>query len=187
MCILYVFSYQSADGSQRQETGTLKYPAVPGYPPILSVQGAYAAITPEGESRWFYTTSITAFNSILFFATNAIPSHFFIPIRIFLVWPILPSYKAWRKSEIRVKRYLLGKRVFIYCYIVLLIYGLKLNVKKLFQQKARGTRIHGFLWLLLTSSVVSLCTYEHGTIKYIYILYNWYKIRINTIENHNVQ
>ncbi|KAF0768469.1 endocuticle structural glycoprotein SgAbd-9-like [Aphis craccivora] len=44
----YSFSYQSADGTQRQESGGLRYPAVQGYPPVMSVQGSYSAITPEG-------------------------------------------------------------------------------------------------------------------------------------------
>jgi len=42
------YSYQSADGTQRQESGGLRYPAVQGYPPVMAVQGSYAAITPEG-------------------------------------------------------------------------------------------------------------------------------------------
>ncbi|KAL4113543.1 hypothetical protein QTP88_017152 [Uroleucon formosanum] len=44
----YTFSYQSADGTQRQESGGLRYPAVQGYPPAMAVQGSYSAITPEG-------------------------------------------------------------------------------------------------------------------------------------------
>lgn len=44
----YFYSYQSADGTQRQESGGLKYPPVPGYPPVMSVQGSYSSITPEG-------------------------------------------------------------------------------------------------------------------------------------------
>ncbi|XP_022181462.1 endocuticle structural glycoprotein SgAbd-9-like [Myzus persicae] len=44
----YTFSYQSADGTQRQESGGLRYPAVQGYPPVMAVQGSYSAITPEG-------------------------------------------------------------------------------------------------------------------------------------------
>lgn len=44
-----VFSFQSADGTQRQESGGLKYPGAPGFPPVMSVQGAYSAITPEGK------------------------------------------------------------------------------------------------------------------------------------------
>lgn len=43
------YSYQSADGTQRQESGGLKYPSAPGLLPTLSVQGSYAAITPEGN------------------------------------------------------------------------------------------------------------------------------------------
>jgi len=50
--VLYnIYSYQSADGSQRQESGGLKYPSAPGYPPVLSVQGSYSAITPEGNNH----------------------------------------------------------------------------------------------------------------------------------------
>lgn len=48
-CIIYIYSYQSADGTQRQESGGLKYPSAPGYPPVMSVQGSYSAITPEGN------------------------------------------------------------------------------------------------------------------------------------------
>ncbi|XP_060877769.1 endocuticle structural glycoprotein SgAbd-9-like [Metopolophium dirhodum] len=44
----YTFGYQSADGTQRQEAGGLRYPAVQGYPPVMAVQGSYSAITPEG-------------------------------------------------------------------------------------------------------------------------------------------
>lgn len=44
----YFFSYQSADGTQRQESGGLKYPSAPGLLPVMSVQGSYSSITPEG-------------------------------------------------------------------------------------------------------------------------------------------
>ncbi|XP_060834729.1 endocuticle structural glycoprotein SgAbd-9-like [Rhopalosiphum padi] len=44
----YSFSYQSADGTQRQEAGGLRYSSVQGYPPAMAVQGSYSAITPEG-------------------------------------------------------------------------------------------------------------------------------------------
>lgn len=48
-----MYSYQSADGTQRQESGGLKYPAVPGYSPVLSIQGSYSSITPEGINNYF--------------------------------------------------------------------------------------------------------------------------------------
>lgn len=81
--IVYLYSYQSADGSQRQETGTLKYPAVPGYPPVLSVQGAYAAITPEGEPRRFYTAPILLRSIRDFIFRYEYNSNFFTPIYVF--------------------------------------------------------------------------------------------------------
>lgn len=53
--ISIIYSYQSADGSQRQESGGLKYPSAPGYPPVLSVQGSYSAITSEGIIHTYYS------------------------------------------------------------------------------------------------------------------------------------
>ncbi|XP_050422566.1 endocuticle structural glycoprotein SgAbd-9-like [Adelges cooleyi] len=46
----YSFSYQSADGTQRQETGSLKYPTVAGFEPAMSVQGSYSSLTSEGAA-----------------------------------------------------------------------------------------------------------------------------------------
>ncbi|XP_065205344.1 endocuticle structural glycoprotein SgAbd-9-like [Planococcus citri] len=45
----YTFGYQSADGSVRQESGSVRYPNVPGVEPILAVQGSYAYTAPDGQ------------------------------------------------------------------------------------------------------------------------------------------
>ncbi|XP_050539623.1 endocuticle structural glycoprotein SgAbd-9-like [Daktulosphaira vitifoliae] len=44
----YSFGYQSADGNQRQESGTLKYPTIPGFQPVISVKGSYSSLSPGG-------------------------------------------------------------------------------------------------------------------------------------------
>lgn len=49
----YTFSYESADGSSRQESGSPK-PAGNGYEPSVAVQGRYAYASPEGPVQVEY-------------------------------------------------------------------------------------------------------------------------------------
>lgn len=45
----YSFGYQSADGSNRQEVGGVKFSNIPGVEPIISVQGSYSYPSSDGQ------------------------------------------------------------------------------------------------------------------------------------------